>query len=151
MAGPLVADTGGLLRAVATRPDGRPTWPEFERALRAASRVIVPALVLAEVDYFLRDNRPAMQELVADIFEQWRSTQSSTQWRSGSLTELWQPSQSAFAFTASSPSTTKTSGHCVLVSGSLRDSISFPSVRPSKRPATARVRRGSRRERRRPR
>lgn len=44
MAGPLVADTGGLLRAIARKPSGRPTWPEFERALRTASRVIVPAL-----------------------------------------------------------------------------------------------------------
>lgn len=69
MAGPLIADTGGLLRAIATRPDGRPTWPAFERALRTAPRIIVPALVLAEVDYFLRGNRPAIRELVADIFD----------------------------------------------------------------------------------
>lgn len=69
MAGPLVADTGGLLRAIAKRPDGRPTWPAFERALRTASAVIVPALVLAEVDYFLRENRPAMRDLIEDIFD----------------------------------------------------------------------------------
>ena len=69
MAGPLVADTGGLLRAIAKRPDGRPAWPDFERALRTASRVIVPALILAEVDYFLRQNRPAMRNLVEDIFD----------------------------------------------------------------------------------
>jgi uncharacterized protein len=69
MAGPLIADTGGLLRAIATKPDGQPTWPAFERALRTAPRVIVPALVLAEVDYFLRANRPAMRELVSDIFD----------------------------------------------------------------------------------
>lgn len=69
MAGPLIADTGGLLRAIATRPDGRPAWPAFERALRTAPRIIVPALVLAEVDYFLRGNRSAMRELVADIFD----------------------------------------------------------------------------------
>lgn len=69
MAGPLVADTGGLLRALATRPDGRPMWPSFERTLRTASRVAVPALVMAEVDYFLRGNRPAMRDLVADIFD----------------------------------------------------------------------------------
>jgi predicted nucleic acid-binding protein len=31
--------------------------------------VIVPALVLAEVDYFLRDNRAAMRKLIAEIFD----------------------------------------------------------------------------------
>ena len=49
MAGPL-ADTGGLLRAIAKRPDGRPMWLPFARALAAASRVAVPAAVLTEVD-----------------------------------------------------------------------------------------------------
>jgi predicted nucleic acid-binding protein len=29
----------------------------------------VPGLVLAEVDYFLRENRPAMRKLVAEIFD----------------------------------------------------------------------------------
>jgi hypothetical protein len=29
----------------------------------------VPALVLAEVDYFLRENRPAMRKLVAEMFD----------------------------------------------------------------------------------
>jgi hypothetical protein len=51
MAGPLIADTGGLLRAIAKRRNGRGMWPAFERALRAASRMAVPALVLVEVDY----------------------------------------------------------------------------------------------------
>jgi predicted nucleic acid-binding protein len=31
--------------------------------------VIVPALVQAEVDYFLREERPAMRKLVAEIFD----------------------------------------------------------------------------------
>ena len=65
----LVADTGGLLRALARRPDGHPSWPEYEADLRAASAVIVPALVLAEVDYFLRNERQAMRKLVAEIFD----------------------------------------------------------------------------------
>ena len=69
MPGPLIADTGGLLRAIATKPDGRPAWSAFERSLRTAPRIIVPALVLSEVDYFLRGNRPAMRELVSDIFD----------------------------------------------------------------------------------
>src|SRR2546428_8888469 len=32
-----VADTGGLLRALARRPDGRAAWPEYEGALRGRS------------------------------------------------------------------------------------------------------------------
>jgi uncharacterized protein len=68
MAGPLVADTGGLLRAVTRRPDGRPMWPSFARALATASRVVVPGPVLTELDYFLRGNRPAMRQLVAELF-----------------------------------------------------------------------------------
>ena len=66
---PLVADTGGLLRALARRPAGHPTWPEYEAALRAAAAVVVPALVLAEVDYFLRQERAAMRKLVAEILD----------------------------------------------------------------------------------
>lgn len=69
MAGPLIADTGGILRAIANRPDGRPMWPEFKRTLRSASRVVVPALVLVEVDHFLRNNRPAMHALLTEIFD----------------------------------------------------------------------------------
>lgn len=66
---PLVADTGGLLRALARTPEGEASFPQYEAALRAASRVIVPGLVLAEVDYFLREDRRAMRRLVAEIFD----------------------------------------------------------------------------------
>jgi uncharacterized protein len=69
MMGPIVADTGGLLRAIAARPDGAASWPDFAAALRAASRVIVPSLVLAEVDYFLRRERRAMRRLLGEIFD----------------------------------------------------------------------------------
>lgn len=69
MIAPIVVDTGGLLRALARRADGRPTFPEFENILKSAIRVIVPALILPEVDYFLRNNRPAMRKLVAEIFD----------------------------------------------------------------------------------
>ena len=69
MAGPLSADTGGLLRAIARRPDGRAAWPAHARALGMASRVVVPAAVLVEVDYFLRANRPAMRQLVEELFD----------------------------------------------------------------------------------
>ena len=66
---PIVADTGGLLRALACTADGKPTFPEYENILTSGSVVIVPGLVLAEVDYFLRNNRLAMRKLVAEIFD----------------------------------------------------------------------------------
>jgi len=66
---PIIADTGGLLRALASTNGGRPSFPEYERILTSASVIIVPGLVLAEVDYFLRGNRPAMRKLVAEIFD----------------------------------------------------------------------------------
>jgi len=66
---PLVVDTGGLLRALARAPGGSPAWPDYESELLRASSVIVPALVLAEVDYFLRDERAAMRKLLAEILD----------------------------------------------------------------------------------
>ena len=64
---PLVADTGGLIRAIASKPDGSPAWPDHARELTTASVIIIPPLILAEVDYFLRDQRSAMRRLIADI------------------------------------------------------------------------------------
>jgi predicted nucleic acid-binding protein len=66
---PVVADTGGLLRALARRADGASSFPDYEAALTSAKAVIVPGLVLAEVDYFLRGERIAMRKLVAEIFD----------------------------------------------------------------------------------
>ena len=69
MTQPIVADTGGLLRALACTAQGRPSFPEYEKVLAAASLVIVPGLVLAEVDHFLQDERAAMRRLIAEIFD----------------------------------------------------------------------------------
>lgn len=69
MTAPIIADTGGLLRALARAGDGGPSFPDYETVLTSASLVIVPGLVLAEVDYFLRENRAAMRKLVAEIFD----------------------------------------------------------------------------------
>ena len=66
---PIVADTGGLLRALARTRDNSASFPDYEAVLTAASLVIVPGLVLAEVDYFLREERAAMRKLVAEIFD----------------------------------------------------------------------------------
>jgi predicted nucleic acid-binding protein len=65
----LVADTGGLLRGLARTPKGDASFPEYEAVLTAATRVIVPGLVLAEIDYFLREDRRAMRKLIAEIFD----------------------------------------------------------------------------------
>jgi predicted nucleic acid-binding protein len=69
MTPPLIADTGGLLRALARTSDAKPSWPDYHSALHTARAVIVPALVLAEVDYFLRDHRAAMRKLIAELFD----------------------------------------------------------------------------------
>ena len=69
MSRPIIADTGGLLRALARTPDHQPSFPDYETVLTSASLVMVPALVLAEVDYFLRDRRAAMRKLTAEIFD----------------------------------------------------------------------------------
>jgi len=66
---PVVADTGGLLRALARTAGGEPSFPEYEAVLKSASLIVVPGLVLAEVDYFLREERAAMRRLVAEIFD----------------------------------------------------------------------------------
>jgi len=65
----VIADTGGLLRALARTPDGRASFPEYQDILTSAASVIVPGLVLAEVDYFLRGERRAMRKLIAEIFD----------------------------------------------------------------------------------
>ena len=69
MSRPIIADTGGLLRALASKSDRRPSFPDYEQALVGASLVLVPGLVLAEVDYFLQGERRAMRKLVAEIFD----------------------------------------------------------------------------------
>ena len=69
MSKPIIVDTGGLLRALARTPDSRPSFPDYQAVLTSARLVIVPALVLAEVDYFLRGQRAAMRKLIADIFD----------------------------------------------------------------------------------
>jgi len=66
---PVIADTGGLLRALARTPDGRPSFPDYQRILTTAATIILPGLVLAEVDYLLRGDRQAMRKLVAEVFD----------------------------------------------------------------------------------
>ena len=53
MISPVIADIGGLLRALARTPGGKPSFPEYAKILTSAAAVIVPGLILAEVDYFL--------------------------------------------------------------------------------------------------
>ena len=69
MSRPVIADTGGLLRALARTRDGEASFPDYEEVLTSASLVVVPGLVLAEADYFMREERAAMRKLVAEIFD----------------------------------------------------------------------------------
>jgi len=60
----LICDTGALLDfLVRTSPD----HDFFRRAIDAARTRFIPGLVLAELDYFLREERAAMRALVDDI------------------------------------------------------------------------------------
>jgi predicted nucleic acid-binding protein len=60
----LICDTGALLDyLVESAPDHR----LFRNAMDQARTRYVPGLVLAEVDYFLRDERHAMQVFVEDL------------------------------------------------------------------------------------
>ncbi|MGD1072441.1 MAG: hypothetical protein ABSB15_20135 [Bryobacteraceae bacterium] len=57
------------MRALARAPEGNASFPDYERIPIPASAVIIPGLVLAEVDYFLRADRRAMRKLFAEIFD----------------------------------------------------------------------------------
>lgn len=60
----ILCDTGALLDyLVANAPDHR----AFREAIDAASARYVPGLVLAEVDYFLKNERAAMNGLMRDF------------------------------------------------------------------------------------
>jgi predicted nucleic acid-binding protein len=60
----LICDTGALVDyLVAASPD----HDAFRSAIDAARARYVPGLVLAELDYFLRDERAAMRAFIADI------------------------------------------------------------------------------------
>lgn len=60
----LICDTGALLDYVVK---SAPDHERFRRAIDRARTRYVPGLVLAEVDYFLRDERKAMRALVDDL------------------------------------------------------------------------------------
>jgi len=60
----IICDTGAILDyLVRTAPD----HDRFRAAIDGARARYVPGLVLAEVDYFLRDEREAMRALMMDI------------------------------------------------------------------------------------
>jgi predicted nucleic acid-binding protein len=60
----LICDTGALLDYLV---DGSPDHEAFRRAIDVARTRYVPGLVLAEIDYFLRDQRAAMKAFVDDL------------------------------------------------------------------------------------
>lgn len=57
---PLIFDTGGWLLALAGEA-------AFVEAVEGATELVVPGLVLAEVDYHLRRRRADMRRLLADL------------------------------------------------------------------------------------
>src|SRR6266568_2831705 len=60
----LICDTGALIDyLVASAPDHR----LFRNAIEQARTRYIPALVLAEVDYFLRNERRAMRSFMQDV------------------------------------------------------------------------------------
>jgi predicted nucleic acid-binding protein len=60
----LICDTGALIDyLVETAPDHR----RFREVIDRARTRYLPGLVLAEVDYFLRDERQAMQAFIQDV------------------------------------------------------------------------------------
>src|SRR5258708_530992 len=51
------------LRALARTPEGKASFLEYQEVVTSASAIIVPGLVLAEVDYFLRGDRRVMRKI----------------------------------------------------------------------------------------
>ena len=60
----LICDTGALLDYLV---ESAPDHERFRKAIDRARTRYLPGLVLAEVDYFLRDERPAMSALMDDL------------------------------------------------------------------------------------
>jgi predicted nucleic acid-binding protein len=60
----LICDTGALIDYLF---EGAPDHKLFRHAIDRARTRYVPGLVLAEVDYFLRDERQAMQVFMQDL------------------------------------------------------------------------------------
>lgn len=60
----LICDTGALLGYLV---EGAPDHQRFRKAIDGARARYVPGLVLAELDYFLRDERPAMSAFMNDL------------------------------------------------------------------------------------
>lgn len=60
----LICDTGALLDYLV---EGAADHERFREAIDAARARYVPGLVLAEVDYFLRDERAAMSAFMSDL------------------------------------------------------------------------------------
>ncbi len=60
----VICDTGALLDYLV---EGAPDHERFRDAIDRARTRYVPGLVLAELDYFLRDERPAMNAFMSDL------------------------------------------------------------------------------------
>lgn len=63
----IVADTGGILRALASTADGRPRFLEYENVPASASLVIVPGLFLAEVIFGVSTRKAGLVDIAQAI------------------------------------------------------------------------------------
>jgi len=63
-AAPLICDTGALIDYLV---ESAPDHERFRDVIDGARTRYVPGLVLAELDYFLRDEREAMRALMRDL------------------------------------------------------------------------------------
>jgi predicted nucleic acid-binding protein len=61
---PFICDTGALLDYLV---ESAPDHERFRQAIDQARTRYVPGLVLAELDYFLRDEREAMRVFMQDL------------------------------------------------------------------------------------
>ena len=60
----VICDTGAIIDYLVS---GAPDHQRFRAAIDSARTRFVPGLALAEVDYFLRDERPAMRAFMNDL------------------------------------------------------------------------------------
>ena len=141
----LICDTGALLDyLVKDAPDHQ----RFRHAIDRARTRYVPGLVLAEVDYFLRDERPAMKAFMDDLargalrtphrqsissLERWISTGDMTILAWASSTRLSWCSLKISAFVALRRETFGTSPPCGCATEA-RSSLSFIPTIPIGRP-----------------
>ena len=136
----LICDTGALLDYLV---EDAPDHQRFRHAIDRGRTRHVPGLVLAEVDYFLRDERPAMKAFMRSRTQRRRSISSPARWiltgitttlAWASVTHLSGFSLKISAFVALRLETSGTSRQCGCAT-EVRSSLSSTPTIPSGKPA----------------